>query len=420
MTHLASALADAIASRLADPEALLTSPREHWQHLAHGPSGIALLHIERAANGLGPWQRAHDWLSAASHRPLTSGRDSHPFYGAPAFAHALACAADALPGSYEGALHKLDRQIATDVQRRVERAHRRIDVGLLPQLAEFDVIRGLTGYGAYALRRDPHSSTTRAVLDYCARLTEPISRRGEQRPGWWTESGPSGRTDSRFADGHGNNGMAHGISGVLALLALAARNGDASGTHRATMRTILAWLDSCRIDTTSGPTWPYWVTYRELRRLGPGASTPRRPSWCYGTAGLARAQQLAALALGDVRRQVDAENSLVAALSDPEQLSATTGHGLCHGFAGLLHVAARTAHDARPKTADRIRATFPALLGALIPPETEPELLAARLVRDEGAGPGLLDGAAGTALALLGATTSTPPRSTWDSCLLLA
>ncbi|WP_330288781.1 lanthionine synthetase C family protein [Streptomyces sp. NBC_00576] len=421
--HPALGLVDAIAARLADPDMapfnsrMLASDR---QHLAYGPPGIALLHIELAANGLGPWQRAHDWLAAASRQPLTSGPDSHPFYGVPAFAHALSCVADHLPSSYQRALDALDGQIAVDVGRRLDTAHRRIDTERLPQLAEFDAIRGLTGYGAYLLRRDPGSSTMRAVLDYCVRLTEPITHHGETLPGWWSETGPSGSPEDRFPGGHANTGMAHGIGGVLALLALAARNGSATDGHHAALRTILAWLDHWKEKTSGGPVWPYWVTQGELRRGSLGSSTPRRPSWCYGTAGLARAQQLAALALGDADRQIDAENALVAALTDPEQLKATTDNGLCHGFAGLAHTAARTADDAHPSTAGNLRAAIPALLAAVIPPGTDPELMATALIQDEEGGPGLLDGAAGIALALLAPSTAAPPRSAWDACLLIA
>jgi hypothetical protein len=422
--HPALDLVDAVASRLADPDTAPFGHRaasEHRQHLAYGPPGIALLHIERAANSLGPWQRAHDWLAAASRQPLTTGPDSHPFYGAPALAHALACAADHLPGSYQRALKAMDRQITVDVRRRLDVAHRRIDAGRLPQLAEFDTIRGLTGYGAYLLRRDPGSPTMHAVLDYCVRLTEPITRHGEILPGWWTHTGPSGRLDDgRFPGGHANNGMAHGIGGVLALLALAARRGTVTDGHHAALHTILAWLHRWQQEPGRSPAWPYWVTRSELRAGHLAPSAPRRPSWCYGTAGLARAQQLAALALGDTGRQTDAENALVAALTDPDQLKATTDTGLCHGFAGLAHVAARTADDAHPSTAGRLRTATRALLATAHPPGTDPELAATALTQDEERGPGLLDGAAGTALALLATSTTAPPRSAWDACLLIA
>ncbi|MFH9576254.1 lanthionine synthetase LanC family protein [Streptomyces sp. NPDC017454] len=153
-------------------------------------------------------------------------------------------------------------------------------------------------------------------------------------------------------------------------------------------------------------------------RLSPSA--PRRPSWCYGTTGLARARQLAALALGDARRRLDAENALVAALTDPAQLKATTDNALCHGFAGLAHIAARAADNALPSTAGQLRAVIPALLAAIHPPGDDPVHTAMALVQGEERGPGLLDGAAGVALALLASSAAAPPRSAWDACLLVA
>ncbi|MEU0857388.1 lanthionine synthetase C family protein [Streptomyces griseofuscus] len=419
--HTAHAVAAAVADRLAHPDGApaAATAAANRQHLAFGPTGIALLHIERAAAGLAPWQRAHDWLAAATHQPFTSGPDSHPFYGAPALAHALACAADHLPGSYRRGLGLLDRQVTADARRRLDAAHRRIDAGQLPALAEFDAIRGLSGYGAYLLRRDPDGPVTRAVLDYCVRLTEPVTHDDGRLPGWWAPTGPSGRPDNRFPGGHANHGMAHGIGAVLALLALSVRCGTTVTGHHQAMRTVLAWLEQWKTTTERGAAWPYWITHDELRAGQLAPSAPRRPSWCYGTAGLARAQQLAALALGDTSLQTEAETALLDALTDPAQLRATTDSGLCHGFAGLIHLTARTAADAAPAAADQLRATIPALLAVLLPPGTAPDDAATRLLEDE-AGAGLLDGAAGTALGLLAADSAEPPRTAWDACLLTA
>ncbi|MEU3215942.1 lanthionine synthetase C family protein [Streptomyces sp. NPDC006971] len=424
MIHsLALKTVDAVADLLADPATAPTGPGDaslHRQHLAYGPTGIALLHIERAAAGLGPWQRAHDWLAAAARLSFTSGPDSHPFYGAPALAHAVTCAADHLPGAYERAWDSLNQRMSADVRRRLEAAHRRIDEGRLPELAEFDAIRGLVGYGAYFLRRDTTGADLRAILSYCVRLTEPVTCNGGAWPGWWTPSGPSGRLDNRFPGGHANNGMAHGIGGVLALMALAARRGVTVDGHREAASTILAWLDRWTEKTGRGEAWPYWVTRDELRSGRPDPSPPRRPSWCYGTAGLARARQLAALAFGDTERQLDAENALVSVLTDRAQLKATTDSGLCHGFAGLAHIAARTAEDAHASTAGQLRAVIPPLLAAVCPPGTVPEDMAEAIIQDKEAGPGFLNGAAGMALALLAPASVAPPRSAWDSCLVIA
>ncbi|GGQ97622.1 MULTISPECIES: lanthionine synthetase C family protein [Streptomyces] len=414
-------LAAAIADRLSHPDTApcAATTDEARQHLAHGPIGIALLHIELAAAGLGPWQRAHNWLAAATRRPFTTGADSHPFYGAPALAHVLACAAEHLPGAYRRDLDRLDRHVAGDVKRRLDAAHRRIDAGRLPVLAEFDAIRGLTGYGRYLLHRDADAPALRALLEYCVRLVEPIPHHDEALAGWWTLTGPSGRIDISFPGGHGNNGMAHGVGSVLALLALGARRAVTVAGHHEAMRTILAWLDHWKTITASGPVWPYWITRADQRAGLLKPSTPQRPSWCYGTAGLARAQQLAAHALSDTARRAQAEAALLDALTDPAQLRATVDAGLCHGVAGLAHLASRTAADACPDIAAELRAVLPGLLATLIPPGAAPHEATAALVNGR-AGPGLLDGAAGIALAVLSAAGAQPPRTGWDACLLIA
>ncbi len=216
-------LACAIADQLRNPESTYGVPGAWWrQSLAHGTPGVALLHIELAAADLGPWQRAHDWLAYAVRIPITSGKDSHLYYGAPALAHALACAATVGHRSYERALDRLDEAIAQETHARINAAHARIDRHQLPQRHEFELIRGLTGVGAHLLRRDPHSKTVRAVLEYLVRLTQPITDHGDVVPGWWVPTSPTGRDDDQFPGGHANFGMAHGIaiiSGVKPLLA---------------------------------------------------------------------------------------------------------------------------------------------------------------------------------------------------------
>jgi hypothetical protein len=280
----------------------------------------------------------------------------------------------------------------------------------------------VTGLGAYLLHRMPDSPALAAVLSYLVRLTEPANHDGMTIPGWWSRVGPHGELDHHgFPGGHANAGVAHGIGGPLALLALAARAGVTVPGHRTAIITICTWLDRWRIDTPTGPVWPYWVTL-DQHRTGPPAvpERPRRPSWCYGTAGLARVQQLAGLALGDTARQRTAEHALLRALTDPAQRAAMTDPSLCHGFAGLAHLAIRTAAEADPDTASRLRAAAAQLLDAVHPSDAEPQLTAAALLHPIGPGPGLLEGASGVALAVHAPATGALPRTRWDACLLIS
>ncbi|MGH3914241.1 MAG: lanthionine synthetase C family protein [Pseudonocardiaceae bacterium] len=400
------------ADRLAQPTAPHLPADQAWwpQSLAHGVPGISMLHTELAAAGLRPWQRVHDWLMVAARSPVTTGASTGLFYGAPALAFALAGAAAVHPGAYRGALQVLDTRIAADARHRVGAAHARSTAGHLSVLAEFDTIRGLAGIGAYLLRRDPVGDAVRAVLGYLVDLAKPIRVEGKTLPGWWTLTGPTGRPDpSEFPGGHGNAGMAHGIGGPLALLALATRRGVAVPGQPEAIEAICGWLDFWRTDSGTGPIWPYLVRRAEQDIGYPKShsGTGRRPSWCYGTVGLARAQQLAALAINNADRRRIAEHALVQALTDPVQRATTTDASLCHGHAGLAHIAARAAADAAPPAATRLR-------------ELSAELLATAQSAPVETGPGLLEGITGVALASLALVTGVPPATGWDMCLLIA
>ncbi|WP_285783160.1 lanthionine synthetase C family protein [Microbispora sp. NBRC 16548] len=414
-------LAIAVANKLTYPAAAELPTGESWwaQSLARGVPGVALLHIELAAAALTPWRRAHDWLTYATTAPITGGMSSHLYYGLPAIAHAVACAADRLPGSYSTTLQVLDREISRDTVRRVQVATDRMSAKELPTLSEFDVIRGLSGVGAYLLRWNPDSLALQSVLSYLVRLTEPVIVDGDTLPGWWTLTGPSGRPDAAFPGGHGNNGMAHGIGGPLALLALAALRGITVNGHTEAITRVLAWLDHWSTNTGTGAAWPYYITRPELHAdQVTQPSRPVRPSWCYGTAGLARAQQLAALATGDHQRRHLVEDALVGALTDSAQTSAATDLSLCHGHAGFAHVALRAAADATHDNGVRLREAALQLLGTVHPPGTFPVVTATRLLN--ASGPALLEGSAGIALTAASAATAAGPATWWDACLLIA
>jgi hypothetical protein len=64
-----------------------------------------------------------------------------------------------------------------------------------------------------------------------------------------------------------------------------------------------------------------------------------------------------------------------------------------------------------------MRSAVPGLLEAVSPQGSDPDSAAIRLLADSG--PGLLDGAAGIALAVLRPAGSLDLRSRWDECLLI-
>jgi hypothetical protein len=353
------------------------------QSLADGPAGVALLHLET-----GSTPAAHEALRCATVGGVSIAGGASLYYGAPAIAFVLA--STSAPGlAHARAITADGTAIVT--RRRLDAAHRRIDQRQLSHYAEYDLIRGLTGLGV-ALRRTGDHDLLCHVLDYLVRLTEPVGT----LPGWWCRNAP-GRAEPLSAGGHANFGMAHGIAGPLALLALTHRDGIIVDGQTTAITRICRWLDTWQQHANGSAWWPQTLTLAELHRSRPAQQSPLRPSWCYGTPGIARAQQLAALALNDTARQQLAETVFTTCIADPSQTRLLTGRGLCHGTAGLLATARRIACDA----------STPIPLAPL-----------QDLHRQAPAAPsettGLLDGTAGADLATAGTTATS-----WDACLLL-
>ncbi|GGJ90323.1 hypothetical protein GCM10010123_20190 [Pilimelia anulata] len=354
------------------------------QSLAEGAAGIALLHLET-----GNWPAAREALQQATAGGVSIAGGASLFYGAPALAFVLAAADH--PGLARAKALTAEGT-ATVTRNRLDAAHRRIDRGALPHFAEYDLIRGLTGVGV-ALRQLADHELLRDVLEYLVRLTEPQG----DLPGWWCWNSPD-RDQPPPVGGHANHGMAHGITGPLALLALTLRDGITVNGQNEAIRRICQWLDTWQQNTDGAIWWPQTLTLTDLDRGAPTQQTPLRPSWCYGTPGIARAQQLAARALHDLDRQHSAEAAFVRCVTDPDQTGRLGERGLCHGTAGLVATARRIAVDAlTPTPLDAVAASH-------------------RQSSDGfGEAEGLLTGGTGAVLATLGTTATS-----WDACLLIA
>ncbi|GAB3155450.1 lanthionine synthetase C family protein [Micromonospora sonneratiae] len=382
-----------------------THPPDWNQCLATGAPGIALLHIHAARAGTGSWSTAQRWAAAMTGHSIDAHADNSSLYlGAPAVAFVLHCAEQP---AWAGTLDALDGHIATATQQRLARAHDRIDWQQLPTLGEFDLISGLTGIGAYLLHRR-HDDLLREVLVYLVRLTQPLVVGGGTLPGWWSHHGPADRPSPQWPGGHCNLGMAHGIAGPLSLLSLAMRRGVTVSGQAASIDRICTWLDRWRCGSTPSIWWPEMISRSEWPTHTVRRETPPRPSWCYGTPGLARAQQLAGIALGDTRRQQHAERAFAACLTDPRQVDQLDNPTLCHGWAGLTVTASRIAEDSINDMglADRV---------SYLREQTR-----AYAHHHKASGDGLLEGATGVDLALAATAATSPATPQWDTCLLLS
>ncbi|MEU2980220.1 lanthionine synthetase C family protein [Streptomyces hirsutus] len=400
------AILDQYTVRLAEPDP--PPENEPWavQSLAEGAAGIALLHTETVSRYGGSWRSAHRWITSAASGPISAADQTGLFLGAPAVGFLLTTVPPAYQHRYASARTTLHQHIVALTNRRVDAALARIDRGDLPTFAEYDLFYGLTGIGAYLLRTEPEGAGLERILHYLVALTRPLAPAGRGLPGWWVRHDPTRGESPYFPGGHGNFGAAHGITGPLLLLAQALRHGITVNGHQDAMFTICAHLDAWCQHGDSGPWWPEHISRRDLDRGRPHHTAPTRPSWCYGTTGIARAGQLAGIALRSPTLQKFYEDAMYRALTDPVQIAQVVDSGLCHGWAGIYQTAHRAAVDALDP---RLR-TLPKRLGDALTAQDKPDALST---------PGLINGAAGTALALTTFASQQAPSTGWDACLLI-
>ncbi|MFJ2231528.1 lanthionine synthetase C family protein [Streptomyces halstedii] len=402
----AAAILEQYTAHLAEPPP--PRPEEPWavQSLADGAAGISLLHIEMASRNSVSWRSAHRWITSAVSSPISAADQTGLFLGAPAVGFVLAAVPPAYRHLYASARTTLHQHITDLANRRVDAALARIERGDLPTFAEYDLFYGLTGIGAYLLRTEPEGPALERILQYLVALTRPLAADGRGLPGWWVRHDPARGESPHFPGGHGNFGAAHGITGPLLLLAQSMRRGVTVHGHQDAMFTICAHLDAWCQHGASGPWWPEHISRRDLDSGLPHHDAPARPSWCYGTAGIARAGQLAGIALRSPTLQKFYEDALYRTLSDPAQLALVTDNGLCHGWAGIYQTAHRAAADALDP---RLR----------ILPDRLGHALTASGLPGTSSTPGLINGAAGTALALTTFASKQAPSTGWDACLLI-
>ncbi|MGW7680330.1 lanthionine synthetase C family protein [Kribbella sp. NPDC054772] len=427
MREQAAKLIDELADRLRDPESVIEAtiangavidiadlrcPPWDPSTLSRGPAALAILFTE-----LGERDVAHEYLT----RTVASSA-SAPVAGALEGLGALATAtriAAREPGDYAGILTRLDDRMSEHARWlvRVHDATRRAGVPTCAGVV--DVVSGLSGVGRYLLSRERYDVLAE-VLTCLASLREPLLVDGIEVPGWWFDGTEKTMVGPGFERGQANFGLAHGIPGPLALLSLAWTAGTRIDGQREAIARMAEWLLEHRETDAYGK---YWTGFVPLdlyaNRADRPPPQPARASWCYGAPGIARALHFAAEALDRpewTEAGLDAFRSLLARPVDDWGIS---DDAFCHGWAGMLYLC--VLFD-RQHPGQEFGAAADQLAERLIE-RFDPALPFGYRYYQPAADlhlhlPGLMEGAAGIALALSAYTR--PPTTGWDSALLLS
>jgi lantibiotic modifying enzyme len=285
-----------------------------------------------------------------------------------------------------------------------------------PWVGEYDLIGGLAGLGVYALERLPRPSARTLLERVVDRLAE-LSEEMEEGSAWFTppERLPEWQREIHTR-GNYNLGVAHGLPGVVPVLAGACAAGVAVERARPLLESSVSFLLARRLPPGSqscfAGTYAPWED-----------PTPTRLAWCYGDPGIAAALLAAARAVGNAEWERQALDIALAAAARDESTSHVRDAGLCHGAAGVGHLFNRLFQaTGEERLAAAARFWFERTFTFQAPGEPVAGFRAweVGVLGQPGWRPdaGFLEGAAGVGLALLGAVSSVEPA--WDRVLLVS
>lgn len=273
---------------------------------------------------------------------------------------------------------------------------------------------GLAGLGVYALERLPRTAAARALGDVIERLQESAVDRAGGRTWRTVEPEPDAAPSSPAPPGTIEIGMANGVAGVIAMLAEAVGAGVPAA--RPLLDEAVSWLLDQEHLAAGNALLPLWCDGQEAEETAP-------QGWSHGTPGVAAALLQAARGTGNEVWEAAAVDLAERAVATPLDQCQIIDHGLCQGAAGVAHLYNRMYQATGCESLrDGARIWFCRLLDMRYARSGVGGFLTYRPRRDGGdpwiADPGLLRGAAGTALALLSAVSAVEPR--WDRSLLMS
>lgn len=279
-----------------------------------------------------------------------------------------------------------------------------------PWKEDYDLISGLTGLGIYCLEQQGSPAAERALVQIVERLYE-MAERSDSEACWFTR--PELLVEDQrksYPRGYYNLGLAHGVPGIIALLARSYAAGIARERSLELLEGAVRWLLRQRLPAERNSSFSGFIHPDQ-------PADECRLAWCYGDGGVAAALMLAGRRTGNKKLEDEAlAMARKSAHRDPESCG-VRDVCFCHGSAGLAHIFNRFYQATRDETfADTARYWIDKTL-QFREPGTGAAGYSVWTANDELdivflGRLGIIEGISGVGLTLLAATTGVEPA--WD------
>ncbi len=301
-------------------------------------------------------------------------------------------------------------------------ANEEIDELLLEQIqqlqtpANYDLVSGCVGWGIYSLERADRS-TAQECIEGIVNWLDQTAEKSAEGITWHTAPVLLPEHQRKEApNGYYNLGLAHGIPGILTFLAGAYQAKISQAKVSELLEGAVSWMLKKQLPEGLSAQFGFWFY--------PGVEQKSsRHAWCYGDPGIATPLLCAARALGREDWEKKALEIGVSSAQRSFEEAGVVDPGICHGAAGLAHIFNRLYLETKhPVFAEAVRNWVKQTL-QMRRPGTGVAGFSARRMGDNHEPywepeKGLLEGAAGIGLALLGASLQSD--LSWDRFLAIS
>lgn len=429
-----------VASRLKDCERVLKYAKEDnnsvyiegkkhslWSDitLSHGYPGICILFGELSEHFSDEgWDKvAHEYMIKMNQSLAVEGIQSISLFGGAAGIGMAGFALSQNKTRYKNFLSQMNLLIIRALNPYIDT----LDKNQI-SMSDYDVIKGVCGIGRYLLFfKDDKciENTLIKILRYLIDITKDIEVKEHKVPGWYISA------DNQFLEvekksypnGNFNCGLAHGIPGPMALLAIALINDVEISGQREAIKKIAEWLYKWKYSDSLGISWPGRISFEEYIN-NDYVNIATRAGWCYGAPGVLRSMWLAGEALEDSKYKNAAINALDRLFNENSEKWELFSPTFCHGYSGLLRITQLMYESTYIERFEKYRDIVLKKVLSYYEPDSPfgfynvdniNPLEQGKLTKMNN--PGMLDGISGTVLSLL--SVARPVKTSWDSVFLL-
>lgn len=220
-------------------------------------------------------------------------------------------------------------------------------------MSDYDLVFGVAGHLNYILELPLDTEQKEGIkilVKYLVSLTKKYNYQGDLVPKFHIPVEEQGREDEKieFSNGNLNFGLAHGMIGVLVVLAKAKSKGIEVLNQDQAINCISGIYDKYLVIEDDVVRWPTQLALEDyLNGNFNDVFRSNIASWCYGNLGVASGLRYSAILLNDKEKLLRYTKYLENIINRNLKKYRLNNIAMCHGYSSVLYINSKLYYKTR-------------------------------------------------------------------------